>query len=140
MSKLTADLFIEKALRKQEERKKPFELEVGDYGLVSFNYPNTNQLLNYMDDSAKAVTLDSEGNLLSQEIAQIVEASKELVFNCCPILKNSELQAKLGIEDPLDTPIVVFGIDEVTNIAAKIAEKAQGSKVQNEVVQEVKND
>lgn len=139
MSKLTADLFIEKALRKQEERKKPFELEVGDYGLVSFNFPSTNQLLNYMDSATNAVTLDDKGTVISQDISLIVEASKELVYNCCPILKNSELQTQLEIQDPLDTPIIVFGIDEVTNIAGIIAEKAQGSKTQNEVVDKVKN-
>lgn len=138
-NKLNLDLFIQKAIKISEERKKPFELEIEDFGAINFNYPKQNQLLNYMDSSVKGVTVDSNGVLLSQDFGLLVEAAKEFVYACCPYLQSDELHKALDLKDPFDAPIIIFGLDKTMEIASQIAEIAQGKKIIEKVVEEVKN-
>ena len=134
--------FINKALKRKEEREKPFDLEVKGYGVVHFNKPTNNDLLKYMDKASSAIVTEGEGEntkVVSQDLEQMVEAAKELVYICCPILQSKELQESLWIQNPIETPIEVFGIKETMDIAAKISEKVDGFKIQEEIDEKIKN-
>lgn len=134
--------FIEKAMKRKEELSKPFELEIEGYGTVNFNRPTNNQLLSYMDKVSSAIVTEGEGEeakVISQDLIQMSEAAKELVYVCCPTLQSKELQEALGIQDPLETSIEVFGIKETMDIAGRISEKVDGAKLQKEVDEAIKN-
>lgn len=138
--------FINKAIKRKEEMSKPFDLEVAGYGTVHFNRPTNNQLLNYMDKVNSAMVTETQGEgeeketkVVSQDFIQMSEAAKELVYVCCPILQQKELQEALDIQDPFETAIEVFGVTEIIRIATEISEKADGAKIQEEVAEKVKN-
>lgn len=139
MSKTNFDLFIEKSLKIVEYRKKPFELEVEEFGLISFIYPNTNSLLNYIDAAGRAVSVSATGEAEMKDIGALIDASKELVFNCCPYLQSVELHEKLEIKDPLESAILIFGVDTTMSLASEIADRAKGNKTYSEISQKVKN-
>lgn len=134
--------FINKAIKRKEEREKPFDLEVAGYGAVHFNMPTNNQLLEYMDKVSSAIKTEGEGEttrVIEQDFIQMTEAAKELVYCCCPTLQSKELQEKMRIQDQLETAIEVFGINETIRIAGEISEKVDGAKLQEDVVEKVKN-
>lgn len=134
--------FIAKAIKRKETISKPFDLQVEGYGIVHFNRPTNKQLLNYMDSISSAIVTEGEGEtskVVSQDVVQMAEASKELVYLCCPILQQEELHKSLEIDEPFETAIEVFGINETMKIAGKIAEMADGSKVAEETAEKIKN-
>ena len=140
--KTDLEIFIAKAMKRKEESNKPFDLEIEGYGLVHFNKPSNNQLLNYMDKVSSAIVTEGTGEeakVISQDLVQMVEASKELVYLCCPTLQQTELQTALEIQDPMETSIEVFGIEKTLDIAAQISEKTKGYKLQEEVAEAIKN-
>ena len=109
--------FIQKAMKRKEEMSKPFDLEIEGYGKVNFNRPTNNQLLEYMDKVSSAIVTEGEGEaakVVSQDLIQMTEAAKELVYVCCPMLQAKELQEALAIQDPFETAIETFGIKEKT--------------------------
>lgn len=141
---LTLEDFRAKAIKKHNERKKVADIEVAGYGLIRFTRPSEEQLLSYMDNCAKAIVTakDEETGknvVVDQDLALILEASKELVYSCCPFLQDNELREELGIKDPLDTPVSVFGINTTMEIAGMIADEFEGEKVEKEVKEEIKN-
>jgi len=135
-NKTNLEMFISKALKKHESREENFDIEVKDYGLINFKRPSSNQLLKYLDEVSNCV---GTGENARVDLIGITEASKDLVYNCCLFLQSSELREKLGIKDPLETPIIIFGIEETNRLAAEISDKAEGSKISVEVSEEIKN-
>ena len=134
--------FIEKAMKRKEELNKPFDIEVLGYGKVIFNKPSNNQLIEYMDKVGQATKTAGEGEeraVVGQDFRLMVEAAKELVYVCCPTLQSKELQEALGIQDPMETSVEVFGVNETLQIAIKISEKADGAKIQEEMNETIKN-
>ena len=140
-NKMNLDLFIQKSLKIAEERKKPFDLVVEGFeeGTISFNYPKNNQLLNYIDAAGRSATVNATGDIDISDMGSLIEASKELVYSCCPYIQSKELHEKLGIEDPLEIPIIIFGMDQTMDIASNIADRAKGNKIFSETVEAVKN-
>ncbi len=133
------DLFMQKATARQDKLNKPFELEVNGYGKVTFIRPKTKQILDYMDKTSSAVVLDSNENVVEQNIYLLEEAARELVYLSCPMLQEKELQERLNIKDPLQTPSECFGIQETLTLANNILEKVEGIKLATKVNEEIKN-
>ncbi len=137
------EAFMEKALKRNEEINKVYEIEVKGYGIMNFNKPKHLQLLKYIDKSGNAVEFENKENgeikVISQDLFLIDEASRELVYFTCPFLQDKKLQEALGIIDPLQTPIEVFGIEETMDLAGKISKLAKGESLQEEVNEKIKN-
>ena len=134
--------FIEKAMKRKEELNKPFEIDVKTYGKMTFNRPTNNQLIEYMDKVGQATKTAGEGEereVVGQDFRLMVESAKELVYVCCPDLQSKELQEKMGIQDPMETPLEVFGINETLQVAIEISNRADGAKIQEEMDSTVKN-
>ena len=137
--RLNLEDFIRKAKEKEAKKEKIFLIEVEEYGELEFRRPTMNEILNYTDANSGAFTFDEDGNVLSQSVSTMLEASRELVYQCCSFLQSQELRESLEIEDPLDTPARLFGIGEKNRIAETIAGRVNNIKVQKKVTEEIKN-
>lgn len=138
-TKLTLEDFRNRALQRERDKKLFVFLEVEGFGEVKFSRPKENEILTYMDECAKAVKTDEEGNAISQDLRMIFEASKSLVYFSCDFLQDKELRESLGIKDPLDAPFKVFGINETISLAGEIMAEFEGGNIVEEIDDLVKN-
>lgn len=145
--KLTLDDFRIKAAQRFQGRKTSVEIET-EMGLITFNRPTENTLLTYINRSANAVVSESvkvaegeepKSKVISQDLVEIFEASKVLVFATCPFLKDVELQASVEAIDPIDVVSAVFGINKTMEIAGEIGSAFTDSETMAKVEEEIKN-
>lgn len=137
--KLTLEQFREKAMKKHKSRKMVAEIEVENYGKITFKRPKDSQMLTYLNETANSIQTDDAGNVIGQDIVRLLDSSKELVYMSCPFLQDEKLKESLGIKDPLETPVELFGMKETMNIAKCIVEEFEGLQVDKEVDEEIKN-
>lgn len=134
LKKLSLNEFINKALEKDANKKKEEDIDIPEYGLVTFTRPTDEDSLEYLNASANAVKIDSEGTIQSTDLIFMNEAAKSFIYSSCPFLQNTELQEALNIKDPLDTPAKVFGSNNLINIANIIKQKfGDGTKVKRTI-------
>lgn len=137
------ETFLGKAMKRQEEINKSFEIDVAGYGLIKFNHPKDSQLLKYLDGIGNAVETEEveegKNKVVSQDLVLMDEASRELVYFCCPFLQDAKLHEALKTKDFLKVPTMVFGISETMRIAGEIAERANGEKIQKDINDKIKN-
>lgn len=131
--KITLEDFINKATNKYKNRKMSVDIPVDGFGELTFNRPSDNDLLEYLNNVAKGVKADKDGNILDTDLTVMVEASQVLVYKTCDYLHNKELQENLEIVDPLDTPIRVFGATRTMEIAEKISNAFENDGIKETV-------
>ncbi|WP_099192224.1 hypothetical protein [Tepidibacter mesophilus] len=136
---LTLEVFRKKAIEKEQQRIKFTDIEVDGFGLVRFNRPTDNQLIEYSNRISNAFKFNKKGEVLGQDLTEIYEANKELVYITCEFLQDKKLRESLEIKDPMDMPFKVFGIDETQNLADKIDKAFSSESVKEKVEEEVKN-
>nr|DAD95073.1 MAG TPA: YqbN [Siphoviridae sp. ctVqj4] len=56
-----------------------------------------------------------------EDIRELIEAERQLIYKSCPDLQNTELHKKMGIEDPFDVVKAIFEIQETNEIAEELA-------------------
>ncbi len=128
---ITIEDFIKKATERQSNKKMFADIETG-MGLLRFKRPSDNQLLSYMNEVAKGVKGDKDGNVIETNLGVMYEAGKELIYNTCEYLHNEELHKALDIVDPLDA-VKVFGINEVVEISGQIADEFNTEDIQAKI-------
>lgn len=134
LKKLSLDEFINKVLEKDANKKKEEEIDIPEYGLVTFTRPTDDRSLEYLNASANAVKIDREGTIQSTDLIFMNEAAKQFIYFSCPYLQNTDLQEALNIKDPLDTPAKVFGANNLIDIANLIKQKfGDGTKVKRTI-------
>ena len=134
LKKLSLDEFINKVLEKDANKKKEEEIDIPEYGLVTFTRPTDDRSLEYLNASANAVKIDREGTIQSTDLIFMNEAAKPFIYFSCPYLQNTDLQEALNIKDPLDTPAKVFGANNLIDIANLIKQKfGDGTKVKRTI-------
>lgn len=138
-NKVTLEDFISKATKKYQDRKTSMDIDVEDIGTITFSRPTENDLLVYLTKSGNSVVTDKKGNVISQDMVAILDASKDLVYSTCSFLQNVELQKQLEVIDPLDTITKVFGITKAMEIASDIAQEFMDKDMQKKVEKKVKN-
>ncbi|MGB6129670.1 MAG: hypothetical protein WBG30_13075 [Psychrilyobacter sp.] len=139
LERLSLEHFIKKAMEIESKREKLFLIDTGDFGEIEFKRPTTKEMLNYIDGTSNSVQTDSDGEVVSQDTEGILDASKELVYQCCSYMQSTELRESFDIENPLDTPVKIFGINKTNEIARKIMEKVNGNNSIKKATEEIKN-
>ncbi|MCB2310652.1 hypothetical protein LGL55_05885 [Clostridium tagluense] len=123
-TKLTLEDFITKATEKKSSRKLVTEIEVEGYGNITFTRPSENQLLTYATKNSRAIRTKQnekeEREVVEMNFEILLEASKDLIYNSCSFLQNTELQKAMGSIDPLDVVTSVFSITDAIELATKI--------------------
>ena len=131
--KLTLEDFINKAKNKYQNRKMSIDIEVDDFGPITFNRPSDSDFLEYINELAKSVRADKQGNIHDTDLTIIAEASNVLVYKTCPYLHNKDLQTALEVFDPLETPSKLFGVTNVIDIAEKISDAFESAQITDKV-------
>lgn len=131
--KITLESFKAKAIDKFKNRKLVADIEVKGFGLVPFNRPSDNDLLEYLNGAAKGAVIGKDGNISETNIVPVADASKVFVYKCCSYLHDTELQEKVGVTDPYDIVFKLFGIDGTIDAAEKITDIFNGVEVQKEI-------
>lgn len=137
--KLTLEDFRRKAIQRNRDKLMYKDIEVEGYGKIIFKRPSENEILAYMDKVSGAITVDEYENVVEQDMTQMLEAGKELLYPNCAFLQDKELHEALEIQDPLDVVSKVFGIQGTMDIASKMMDAFEGTKVQEQVDDEIKN-
>lgn len=137
--RLSLEHFIKRAKEIESKREKLFLIDTGDFGELEFKRPTTKEMLNYIDGTSNSVQTDSEDNVLSQDTEGILDASKELVYQCCSYMQSQDLRESFEIENPLDTPVKIFGINKTNEIAQEIMKKVNGNNAIKKATEEIKN-
>jgi hypothetical protein len=137
--KLTLEDFRRKAIEKSKSKLAFKDIAIEGYGVITFKRPPENQILAYMDKVAAAITTDENEHVVGQDMTQLLEAAKELIYPNCAFLQDKELHEALSIKDPLDIVTGVFGVQGAMSLASQIMDAFEGEKIQEQAEQEVKN-
>lgn len=130
--KLTLEDFKAKAIDKFKNRKLVADIEVEGFGLIPFNRPSDNDMLEYLNGAARGAKI-KDGEVKETDLLPVAEASKKLVYKCCNFLHDSELQESIEAVDPYDTPSKVFGLTNVISLAEKITDIFGASEVKSDI-------
>ncbi|MBN3398156.1 hypothetical protein CF074_10790 [Clostridium botulinum] len=128
--KITLEDFIKKATDKYNNRKKVVDIEVENFGLLTFKRPSDADLLEFKNTLANSIKMSKDESIDKLDYGQMLNASKELIYNSCEFLHSNELMQDLECGEPCDIPIKVFGIDGTIQLAQKINEAFEDSNVE----------
>ncbi|MBN3369083.1 hypothetical protein CF087_19925 [Clostridium botulinum] len=128
--KITLEDFIKKATDKYNNRKKVVDIEVENFGLLTFKRPSDADLLEFKNTLANSIKMSKDESIDKLDYGQMLNASKELIYNSCEFLHSNELMQDLECGEPFDIPIKVFGIDGTIQLAQKINEAFEDSNVE----------
>lgn len=99
----------------------------------------------------KRISLSQVADLLDKlddeniKLNDCIEMYKELIYKCCPILQNKELQEEFGCAEPYDIITEVFedNVGEINTVAEQILEMygmaEEHKSIIKEVEEEIKN-
>lgn len=135
--KMTLEDFKAKAIDKYRNRILVADIEVEGFGKVPFNRPSDNDLIEFLNGSAKGTKVSKGENgdvkIDETDLTPIANAAKILVYNCCAYLHDTELHEEVEAVDPYDTPFKIFGIDATIDAAEQISDIFGGSKVKEDI-------
>ncbi|MBE1305839.1 hypothetical protein G4W71_17690 [Clostridium botulinum] len=128
--KITLEDFIKKATNRYNKRKKVVEIEVEEFGALTFTRPSDSDILEFKNTLANSIKMSKDESIDKLDYRQMLNASKELIYNSCEFLHSNELMQDLECGEPFDIPIKVFGIDGTIQLAQKINEAFEDSNVE----------
>lgn len=142
---ITLEAFKQKAIQRAKDKKLFVMCEVPDYGQVKFERPEKFEktMLAYMNGCGKATKTEKndkgERVVVEQDMTMIFDVSNELVFKTCPFLRDSGVQAALGVKDPMEAPSAAFGINMVIELAGEIFDAFDGNDLKSKAEDDAKN-
>ncbi|ACO83966.1 hypothetical protein EXN54_19375 [Clostridium botulinum] len=128
--KIALEDFIKKATDKYNKRKRVVDIEVEGFGILTFTRPSDSDLLEFKNTLANSIKMSKDESIDKLDYRQMLNASKELIYNSCEFLHSNELMQDLECGEPFDIPIKVFGIDGTIQLAQKINEAFEDSNVE----------
>lgn len=131
--KLTLEEFKAKAIDKFNNRKIIADIDVKGFGIVPFQRPSDNDLLEYLNGAAKGAKLNSDGDVTETDIVPVANAAKILVYKCCSYLHDTELQEEVEAKDPYETAFKVFGVNGTIDAAEKISDEFDTVDIQKDI-------
>ncbi|WP_051824121.1 hypothetical protein [Clostridium sulfidigenes] len=111
--KATFKDLIAKKIKKEEDQFKVREIYVEsmDATLV-FKKPKEETLLEIIDEMGV-----SNGDL---KVSEMVPGFKKLIYLCCPMLQDVELQKEIEVVDPFDTVSKIFDLNDIMEIGEEL--------------------
>lgn len=112
--KATLEDLIAKAVQKENDKKKVKEILTvvnGEEVSLTFVKPSQSVVLDAMEDIG-------EGD----DIKMVVQTFTHLIYECCPMLQNADLQKGLNILDPYDTVSKLFELGEIMKIGNQLSD------------------
>lgn len=130
MSKETAQRITFKDLIAKKQQREHDKFEIKDIYVetldkaIPFKKPNDDQLLD---------ALDTIGD--NEDVKRTLEAFDLLIYKCCDMLQDGELQKELEVVDPLDTVKTIFELNERLELGKKLVDWSEIEKK----VEKIKN-
>jgi uncharacterized membrane-anchored protein YjiN (DUF445 family) len=110
--KATFEDLLKKKIQREKDRYKTIDIYVVSMdAIMTFKKPKDQFIFNVVDDIQN-----------SEDTEKMVEAFKKLIYQCCEMLQNPELQNKLGVVDPFDTVDALFDLGEIMSIGEQLAD------------------
>lgn len=132
--------FINKIKAKEEKKVKLVNLEVKDFGEIEFVRPREGVILEYLEKIVNCGKFNIEKNEMENiDFTQLTEASSEFVYMCCPMIQSKEVREMYKGYEPIVIPRLIFGTDEMLEIAEKLENAFQGSKTREKIDKQIKN-
>lgn len=123
--KATLKDLINKKLQKEQKALQIKDIYVPSMDAnLTFKCPSDDLLLDMLEEIGDG-----------SSTKQIVEAYKKLLFQCCPMLQDSELHQEMEVVDPFDVVNKIFSIKEIMELGNQLADsfdmKDKADKVKN---------
>jgi len=110
--------------KRQQEHIQTLSAQTRDFSVPGFDEPLTfrhlanEQLLDYGERFTEARGVDKKKGY-SRTLA-VYNLFTELIFYCCPAFQDAELQAALGVADPMDVVRTCIGSVDVLNLGTEL--------------------
>lgn len=123
--KATFKDLLAKKIQKEESEMRFKDIYVSSMdATLTFKKPSDDLICDMIDE------LKDEENT-----RKLVEVYKKLIYQCCPMLQDTELHKELEVVDPLDTVSKIFDLKDIMEIGEKLEDLIDiGTKVE-----EIKN-
>lgn len=122
MEKATIKDLISRKLQRDNAKPKYYDIEVKSLGkAITLKHPSDEMRLNMMEEMGA-----------EPDMRTTIEAYKHLIYDCCPLLHDRELQEELEIKDPYDTVDAIFDLDDITEIGEQLMDK-MGEPIENDI-------
>ncbi|MBC2855248.1 hypothetical protein H3N56_03785 [Cetobacterium sp. 2A] len=165
---ITIQEFLNKVEENESKKIKVTHIEIPELGLVEFVRPREGVLLDYLDDTVKAIDITTEKTFEEEEkneedfetlemeekskvilkmqkenskvdMKLLVKASEKLVYRCCPIMQSKEVRNRFKLISPYEIPTQILGMNAVNDLAQKLSGIFDGIKTQEKVNEAIKN-
>lgn len=108
--KATFKDLLARKLQKEQDQVKVKDIYVSSMdATLTFTKPSDDQILDVID-------LYGDG----ADTRKVIEAFKPLIYNCCPMLQDTELHKELGVADPFDTVDALFDLADKIEIGEQL--------------------
>ena len=125
VKKATLQDFLAKKAKKEASKNATIDVFVTSMNrTIELKKPSDDRLYEYAN---------SIGN--TPDLKVVMEANKELIYDCCSELQNPELHEGLGVKDPYDVMKELFEISDIKEIMNQF-NKFLGNRG---IVEEIKN-
>lgn len=110
--KATLEDLIAKKIQKEKDKNKTKDIYISSMDkILTFVKPKENVVLDAIDEIGDG-----------KDTRNTISAFKHLMYECCPLLQNQELQKELEILDPYDIVDVLFELGEVMKIGEQLVD------------------
>lgn len=110
IKKLTFDDLIRRKTQREEERNQTKEIEAPSMGgTLVFSKPDEDEILNIMDKLGD-----------NRKLQDVAKAYRELIYNCCNMLHDDNLQKEYGVVDPYDIVDKIFTKQDILKIGNEL--------------------
>lgn len=117
------DELVAKKLQRDKDKNQVLEINLpNSEKALKMIRPKESEIFNIVDeitDATKAV--------------ESMRAMDKLIYICCPVLQDTNLQKEIGVVDPYDTVAAIFDITERQYIGDKLQEFCGFGKIEEDI-------
>lgn len=137
---MTIKEFLEKARENENKKLKFVELEVENFGEITFTRPKQSDILEYLSNVTKASDYNEETDAVRNvDMQKMNTAASKLVYSSCSLFQSKEIRDEYKELSPFDIPSHLFGYGETMRLAGEIVDAFDGKKVKEKVEADIKN-
>lgn len=110
--KATFDDLIKRKIQKEKDQQRTKDIYVSSMDrTLTFKTPKDETVLDILDEMGDMKLTSS-----------VIRGYKKLIYLCCDMLQDTNLQEEIGVQDPFDTVDVLFSLSDVTEIGEQLME------------------
>lgn len=115
--------FLAKKIKREEDRNRTIDVYVTSMDkTITLKKPTEEQVLEYANGIADGT-----------DKAVVLEANRQLIYNCCEELHSAELREALEVKDPYDVTRILFDMEDVKEIMDQFNELMTHKNINEEI-------